>query len=152
MTSAATALSALTRPRILLAALSGTALTAMAIGIPTDVVPNPWFRRMTPIEAEQLVFWALTSVLTGLLLASYLLPARGGVAAISTGGGLLGVLAVGCPICNKAIVALLGVSGALNVFAPLQPVIGAAGVGLVTAALTLRLRGFVRACPLPSSS
>lgn len=146
-----TAAALLLRPRLLLVAILGTALAAVAIGIPTDVVPNAWFIRMTPIEPEQYVFWAATSVLTGLLLASYLLPAGGGVGTSPIGGGLLGVLAVGCPICNKAVVALLGVSGALNVFAPVQPLIGLLGVGLVATALILRLRAYSQACPLHSA-
>lgn len=150
MTASVQAMAVLLRPRILLTALGGTVVSALVIGIPTDVVANPWFQRMTPIEPEQLAFWSLTSVLTGFLIATYLLPVPGGIAASGAGGGLLGVLAVGCPICNKAVVALLGVSGALNVFAPLQPVLGAAGVLLVATALMLRLRAFSRGCPMPS--
>ena len=34
-------------------------------------------------------------------------------------------LAIGCPVCNKIALVLLGTSGAMTVFAPLQPVIGA---------------------------
>ena len=141
--------SALLRPRSLLSAVLGAVAVGLMIGIPTDVVPNPWFQRMTPTEPEQYFFWALTSLLTGLLLASYLLPAPGGVGGASAGGGLLGVLAVGCPVCNKAVVALLGTSGALSVFGPLQPVIGSLGLLLVAVALTLRLRAFSRGCAVP---
>ena len=44
----------------------------------------------------------------------------------STGGGMLSMFAVGCPACNKIAVILLGTSGALNLWAPVQPVLGVA--------------------------
>lgn len=36
------------------------------------------------------------------------------------------MFAVGCPACNKIAVILLGTSGALNLWAPVQPVLGVA--------------------------
>ena len=43
-------------------------------------------------------------------------------------------------------VALVGVSGAMNYWAPLQPILGVVSVGLISGALVVRLRGAV-ACP-----
>jgi hypothetical protein len=51
---------------------------------------------------------------------------------------VLSVLAVGCPICNKLVVLLLGVSGALTIFEPAQLYLGV--VSVVLLAWTLRLR------------
>lgn len=122
---------------------------AVVIGVPTDVLPNPWFTRMTPVRGLDYVFWPATSVLVGMLLASYVLPgvraARAG-RRVGLGSGALGWLAIGCPICNKLIVALLGVSGALNYFGPLQPWLGSLGVLLAGAALAARLRTFSHGC------
>jgi uncharacterized membrane protein len=58
-------------------------------------------------------------------------------------------LAIGCPVCNKIALVLLGTSGALSVYAPIQPVIGAVSLSLlvVTAAWRLRLRATGAACP-----
>jgi len=56
--------------------------------------------------------------------------------------------AVGCPICNKLVVALIGVSGALNYWAPLQPLLGLLSVGVLLVGLVVRLRGEV-ACAVP---
>lgn len=67
----------------------------------------------------------------------------------SAGSGYLALLAVGCPVCNKLVVALIGVSGAFNYFAPLQPLLGGLGLALAAVALALRLRGARRACALP---
>jgi hypothetical protein len=138
-------------PRYLLAAAGGTALVAGALGIPTDVIPNPWFTRMIPAETLNYLFWIGTSVLTGALLATYTLPPLGGqnLAGPAMGSGLLGLLAAGCPVCNKLVVTLLGVSGALSYFAPIQPLLGAVALLLAAGALNVRLRASRRACRRP---
>lgn len=140
-------------PRFLISAILGIALVALALGIPTDIVPNPWFVRMIPAETGNYFFWVASSILTGILLATYVLPreTRDRIAAASAGSGFLGLLAVGCPVCNKLVVALLGVSGAFNYFAPMQPFLGAAGLLMAGAALFVRLRGAQRACAIPVS-
>lgn len=114
----------------------GAAAAAAAVAIPSAVVSNPFFVRMTPVPWWSYAVWVATAVLSGLLLATYVRrapvepapPARAGIVAV-----IGSVLAVGCPVCNKVIVAAVGVSGALNVWAPLQPVVGIvagfAGVG-----------------------
>jgi hypothetical protein len=138
-------------PRFAIRASLGIALTALALGIPTDIVPNPWFVRMIPAETSNYFFWVASSVLTGILLATYVLPreTRDRIAAAGAGSSFLGLLAVGCPVCNKLVVALLGVSGAFNYFAPMQPFLGAAGLLMAGAALFVRLRGAQRACATP---
>lgn len=136
--------------RFWLATAVGTGGAALVVGIPTDVVPNPWFQRMTAVRGLDVVLWALTSLLLGALAATYVAGSggpRGGSAGL--GSGVLGVLAVGCPICNKLVVALLGVSGALSYFAPLQPLLGAAGVLLAALALRVRLRALLHSCRVP---
>lgn len=137
--------------RYLALAVLAAAVTALVLAIPTDIVPNPFFTRMTPVEPEQYAFWIATSLLTGALLATYLEPGlRRGIAGQSVGAGFLGVFAVGCPICNKLVVAVLGVSGALTYFAPIQPILGSAAVGLAGYGLWLRLRAMrAGACRLP---
>jgi hypothetical protein len=73
----------------------------------------------------------------------------------STLGGLAGLgafLAIGCPVCNKIVLLLLGTSGALSVWAPLQPVLGVASLALLaaTAAWRLRMRANGNACEVPA--
>lgn len=127
-----------------LVALAVTAGAALATGIPTDLIDTPLFGRPVAITAWAYPVWIVTSVLIGLLVAASL---RGKSQA--AGGGALALLAVGCPVCNKPIVLLLGASGALEIWAPLQPVLGAFAVAFLAAALVFRLRGEV-ACKLPS--
>jgi hypothetical protein len=60
------------------------------------------------------------------------------------GTSLLSTLAVGCPVCNKIVVGLLGMSGALGVWAPIQPVLAVTAVAALGAAVVVRWRR--RAC------
>lgn len=138
-------------PRYLALAVTASALTAIVLAVPTAIIANPWFTRMTPVEPEQYAVWIVTSVLTGALLATYVDPdLRRGLGGQSVGAGLLGVFAVGCPVCNKLVVAILGSSGALTYFAPVQPVLGLAAVALAGYGLWVRLQALRSgACRLP---
>ncbi|MGK2850332.1 MAG: hypothetical protein ACSLFN_05395 [Candidatus Limnocylindrales bacterium] len=131
----------------------GTVASAIVLGVPSAVIPNPFFVRMTPTEPVNVVVWLVSAPLAGLLVATYI--ARTGTvrdphADPGTGqvtiGGVGAFLAIGCPICNKIIVAVLGVSGALNVFAPLQPLIGALSIALLAGTQAWRLRARARGC------
>lgn len=141
-------------PRYLILAVACSAVTALLLAIPTSIIANPLFTRMTPVEPEQYVFWVATSLLTGALVATYIEPEmRRGLTGQTVGAGLLGVFAVGCPICNKLVVGAIGTSGALTYFAPIQPILGAAAVGFAAYGLLVRLRALRSgACALPPSS
>ena len=138
------------------AALGGAVGTALVVGVPTRLVPNPVFARMTPVTWWAWPVWAVTAALGGLLLATYVrdrhapppVETAGGGAAAT--GGLLSVFAVGCPVCNKLVVLALGMTGALKVFAPLQPLLALASVALLGWALRTRLR-YATACPVPEA-
>lgn len=125
--------------------------SALVIGLPTDVIPNPVFGRQgTPVEPWAIPVLAITAIFSGMLFATYLQagddvdngeldrPGRFG-----SFGGLLSFFAVGCPICNKLVVIALGTSGALTWFAPVQPYLGLVALGLLAWALRVRLRGEV---------
>ena len=128
------------------------AISALAIGLPTDVIPNPVFGRQgTPVEPWAVPVLVMTAVLSGLLFATYF--REGGTTDTDDGGdldrpgrfgslgGLLSFFAVGCPICNKLVVIALGTSGALTWFAPVQPYLGLVALALLAWALRVRLRG-----------
>jgi hypothetical protein len=135
----------------------------VVIAIPTRLVPNGFFSRMTPTRPQDYVLLVVSSALLGLTMAlqssgnaasSFRLarPGVGGGAmearAVVAGVGTF--LAVGCPVCNKVVVALIGTGGALSFFAPLQPVIGLAAVALLVVGLRRQLRGLdATACPRP---
>ena len=140
--------------RFWVVAILATAGSLVLLGVPTAVIPNPLFVRMTPTEVSNLAVWLGSAPLIGLLVASYVRPPThsGSHAGTDAGagratlGGIAAYLAIGCPICNKIVVTALGVSGALNYFAPLQPVIGAASLALLGGTLAWRLRDRARRC------
>lgn len=137
--------------RRLVAAVAGAIVTFLVLGIPTDIVPNPVFGR-----AIEPTWWSLpvliaTSVLSGMLLATYIntnsfdRSARvGGV------GGLMAYLAIGCPVCNKVVLIALGTTGAMNWFAPVQPYLGIAALVVIAYALRKRLTT-LNNCALPAA-
>ncbi|WP_143086410.1 hypothetical protein [Amycolatopsis saalfeldensis] len=122
------------------AALAAAAMSALAVGVPTDVIDTSLFTRMTPVRWWEYPVLALTAALTGLWV---LIPRPSGD--VRGRGGVLGavtaaVFAVGCPICNKIVVGLLGISGALGIWAPVQPVLAALSLAALAAAVVLRWR------------
>lgn len=135
-----------------LVALAAAGVAALVTGIPTDMVPTPLFKRMTPVVWWDWPFWITASVLFGLVAASYTRPSRAsrsGRGGVVVGGGILTTLAVGCPICNKLVVLALGTSGALTYFAPVQPLLGFLSVLLAGVALVVRT-GWRPSCRLPA--
>ena len=63
-------------PRGYLVGLAAAALTTLAIGAPTAVIPNRFFMRMTPTRPQDYAFLALTALLVGLVAATYVAPRR----------------------------------------------------------------------------
>lgn len=70
------------------------------------------------------------------------LSSRSGTAGSGTvlGTSLVSAFAVGCPICNKIVVALVGVSGALGVSGPAQPVLAVMSLAALSTAVVRRVR------------
>jgi len=132
-----------------IAAALGAAAVAVLVGVPTGVVPTPFYTRMTPVLWWNYPVWAGTALLGGLLLATYVRApvADAAPTASLTGGGLLSAFAVGCPVCNKLVVALVGFSGAINLWAPIQPILGVASLALLGWAFWRRL-ATEAACPV----
>lgn len=149
------------------------ALGLVAFGLVSAIIPNPVFGRQIAPEPFAIVVWLVSGLLMGLLAGTYLVPplaaatafpGPGGAVALEAGpgaearrtsalgyvGGLAAFLAIGCPVCNKVALVLLGTSGALSIWAPLQPLLGLASVALLAASLAWRLRMRARgnACPV----
>ena len=135
-------------------AIAAAALLATLFisGIPTGVIPSSWYHRMTPVLWWNYPIWIISAFLAALIAGSYFTGRTvTSKDKVSRGifGGLSSVLAIGCPLCNKIAVALLGVTGALSYVAPIQPVLGVAGIALLAWTLWLRLRGQL-VCRVPS--
>ena len=147
---------------------------ALLLGYATVLIPNDVFTREIPPPPWNYPVWIATSLLSGLLLASYVRAAPGGAAEPSVedprltecaprtavepadkpsrwglAGGLLAWFAVGCPVCNKIALLALGYSGAITYFAPVQPLLAAVALAATALALVFRLSGQVE-CLLPA--
>jgi len=126
------------------AGTAGAVAVAVLTGIPTDVIPNPWFMRMTPAPWWALPVFLATVALSGIMVALMRTGASRGTCSRQTGGfagagAVAGWLAVGCPVCNKLVVLALGFSGALTWFAPLQPLLAVVALAGLTAGVALQL-------------
>ncbi len=145
-------------------------LSLVVFGVVSAIIPNPVFGRQIPPEPFAIAVWLVSAPLMGLVMATYVAPPRMSAAPVPLGnpsseafssgsseheGSVLGTvaglgafLAIGCPVCNKIALVLLGTSGALTIYAPLQPVIGAASLALLAGTLVwrMRLRGRGGAC------
>ncbi|WP_207227822.1 hypothetical protein [Streptomyces sp. SCA2-2] len=124
---------------------------ALIIGVPTAVIPSPYFGREVPVQWWNYPALTLTALLSGLVLATYL--RTGPSSATTNAGGLLGSVggvlsffAVGCPVCNKIVLLLLGTGGTLSYWAPVQPLLALASVALLAEA-TLRRLSAQATCP-----
>jgi len=139
-------------------------VTVLVVGVPTDVIPNPLFDRPVEVTWWSWPVLVATGVLAGLLAATYVRHGARGENGAENGaengieadrsvrlggvGGLLAYFAVGCPVCNKFVLLALGATGAMEFFAPIQPVLAVAGVVVLAIALRVRLRT-ATACPVP---
>lgn len=135
------------------------ALAAVLIAVPSDLIDTPLFGRPVETRPVDFVILAVTSALIGLIFAIRAEPvvaADGSEAepqedTTPVWGGFVSFLAVGCPVCNQAVVALVGTSGALSWWAPVQPLVGLAAIGLLLYALRRRLDTYeLTACRLPA--
>jgi len=138
-----------------------TAGSALLLGVPTRLVPNPLFSRIVPTGPQDYVIWIVSALLLGPLLAVMTLypmpslktaPEKRSIAGTGRafGGALLSFFSVGCPVCNKVVVLLLGLGGAMTIFNPLRPFLGLASIVLLGVTLYLRVRVVRYGCRLPT--
>lgn len=137
-----------------IAVAAATPPAVLALGVPTALVPNPFFSRSVPPVWWNHVVLVLTALLSAVVLATYVrteasrrdVRERTG-RALGSAGAVLSFLAVGCPVCNKAVLLLVGTSGALSYWAPLQPVVAVVSLALLAEAALRRLASET-ACPV----
>ncbi|WP_186759009.1 hypothetical protein [Arthrobacter alpinus] len=128
--------------------------TYVVVAIPTDLIPNPSFGREIPPTWWSYAALAASSVLTGLLVATYVASPLAGTGATNKSGvfaSLLTFFAVGCPVCNKLVLLALGSSGAMTFFEPVQPLLALLSIGLLAWAL-LRRVSQENACTVPAAA
>ncbi len=103
--------------------------------IPSAMLPNPFFVRMTPPTSWEWFVLITTAVLGGSYIALYYYrkeqQSTKAVCA-ATSGSFLGFLAYGCAFCNKILIFFLGISGVMTYFLSIQPYLGAVSIGLLS--------------------
>ena len=127
-------------------------VTYLFISIPTAVIKNPVFGREIGVTNWSVPVIIISSILTGLLSATYV---KNGISdqnpkqlKIGSAGALLSYFAVGCPVCNKIALIAFGYTGAIQYFAPIQPYLAVAGIALLAFSLWVRLKNEY-SCSLP---
>ncbi|MBW3703747.1 hypothetical protein DTB58_06220 [Streptomyces griseus] len=135
----------------------GALATAVLVGVPTDVVPSPLFDRAVPVQWWNYPALLVTAVPAGIILSTYLKdpsrpePATPRGSRLGVAGSVLSFFAVGCPVCNKVVLVLLGTSGAMSYWAPLQPLLAVLSAGLLAVAALRRLSSLTE-CPVTASA
>ena len=138
-----------------------TAGSLLLLGIPTRLIPTSLFSRVVPTGPQDYVIWIVSALLLGPLLSLmtlYPMPSQrvttGNRSLLGSGrafaGGLLSFFSVGCPVCNKVVILLLGLGGAMTIFNPLRPFLGLASIVLLGVTLFLRVRVVRHGCRLPA--
>lgn len=125
-----------TTNRLVRAALAGL-LTVVVVAAPTDIIDTPLFSREVPVR-----WWEYPVLIaTGLLTATWfgIEGVRRNTGAVASGVALT-TFAVGCPVCNKLVLLAVGTSGALGLWAPLQPVLAALSLALLSLLVVMRWR------------
>lgn len=134
-------------------AAATAAATVLVVAIPTALIPNPVFGRDIPPTPWAWPVLIVTSILAGLVAATYVARKdksegeKGGKLGLA--GAALTFFAVGCPVCNKLVLLALGYAGALQFFEPVQPYLAGGSIVLLAVALVMRVRR-ERTCPLPA--
>jgi hypothetical protein len=138
------------KQRWLIAILSSI-ITGLVIALPTAIIENPIFGRDIAVTSWSIPVLLITSILSGMLFATYIrnesILDEDKSLKLGTAGALFSFLAVGCPVCNKIALIALGYSGAIKYFAPVQPYLAILGVVVLSYALIKRLDGEI-ACKI----
>lgn len=117
-------------------------LVFVLVAIVTVLIPNSFFTREIPPTWWSYGALGISSVLTGMLVATYIsspIEDTGATSKSGFFGSILTFFAVGCPVCNKLVLLALGTSGAMKFFEPVQPILALFSIALLTCVLVRRI-------------
>lgn len=122
------------------------------MGILGETLPGASQGRAVPVEWWNYVTLALSPPLIALIVATFIpdKQAKGSRVRGATGagmGGVIGTVAMACPVCNPIAIPLFGTAGVLSFLAPERGLIALLSIGLLVMTLAIRLRT-TRACRL----
>jgi drug/metabolite transporter (DMT)-like permease len=127
---------------MLIAAALSLAFLAV-LGIPTALIPSPFFKRMIAPTTVDYALLALTAALAGSYVSYSLYlksvhENKSDYAAV--GGTLTAVFGFGCPICNALLVVLFGSTALLVFFEPYRHYLSLLTIALFATAFYLKAK------------
>ncbi len=117
-------------------------LVYVLFALPTALIRSPFFSREIPLTWWSYSVLAISSLLTGLLVATYVASPQAGTGNTNKSAVFASILtffAVGCPVCNKLVLLALGSAGAMTFFEPVQPLLAVIPIGMLVWALQRRI-------------
>ncbi len=104
------------------------------LGTITVLIPNSFFKRMSPVHFYDYIFLVITSLLFGIFIGlwNYRRSATKKSCGLAAGGTFGGLFSFGCAICNHLLVYLLGMTFITAYFMPVQPVLGIISIILLS--------------------
>lgn len=130
----------------------GYLVALLLMGVAGETLPGASAGRVVPVQWWNYVTLALSPPLIALIVATFVPDGqsrrsrRRGKAGAGA-GGVVGTLAMACPVCNPLAIPVFGAAGVLSFLAPYRGVIALASVALLALTLVLRLRT-TRTCQL----
>ena len=125
-------------------------LIFLAFGTVTVLIKNKFFIRMTPVHWYDYLFLALTATLSG-VYAGFWYYNKNNNKSISNkcnytaaGGVAGGLFSFGFAICNKLLIFLLGLSGVMIYFMPLQPILGVISIAILSYAVYIQSKNLFK--------
>lgn len=119
-----------------------TIILVLVMGIPTALVPNPLFKRMIDTSILDYLFLFSVSILLGTFISIglYKRKSAGKEDYIAGGGGILGIFAFACPLCNVLLASLFGSVLISSFFLPLRLWIGLLSIAILSFAISQKLK------------
>tara|TARA_B100002003_G_C14155899_1_gene556495 strand:+ start:3046 stop:3471 length:426 start_codon:yes stop_codon:yes gene_type:complete len=115
----------------------------LLLGITTDIIPTIFYKRMIQTSKLDYVFLISTSIMLGGYLTMNLygkskLGKKEDVVAM--GGGITGLFAFGCPMCNAILITILGTGSIMFYYDYIRPLVGILSVCIIAFSMYFLLR------------
>lgn len=110
--------------------ISVGSIAFVLFGTVTVLIKNPFFIRMSPVHWYDYIFLVVTSILAWAYAGLWHYNKTNQNAInnkcnyAATGGTIGGFFSFGCAICNKLLIWILGLSGVIAYFMPIQHILG----------------------------